>query len=184
MNRKQQQYQQEVVPFLQEKYSKENAFAVAKIEKITVNVGIGSEIGNKNEIVAAVKEQLAKITGQEPHVCPARKSEATFGIRQGDPIGLAVTLRGERKWAFLDRLISVVLPQVKDFQGVSNTAFDQSGNYSLGLNEQIVFPEIVYDEIDKVRGLQITFTIRGSSGKEESYDLLQKLGMPFKKEEK
>lgn len=183
MNRKQQQYQQEVVPFLKEKYGKQNDMAVAKLVKIKVNVGIGSEAGNRNEIVESVSKQLADITGQKPHQRPARKSIATFAIRQGDPIGVAVTLRGERMWVFLDKLVSIVLPQVKDFRGVSDTAFDQDGNYSLGLNEQIVFPEIVYDEIDKIRGLQITFTIRSSEGKEESYDLLQKLGMPFRKEE-
>lgn len=183
MNRKQQQYQEEVVPLLQKKYGKQNAMAVAKLAKIRVNVGIGSESGNRNEVVESVMAQLATITGQKPHVRPARKSIATFAIRQGDPVGVAVTLRGERMWSFLDKLVSIVLPQVKDFRGVSRTAFDQDGNYSLGLSEQIVFPEIVYDDIDRIRGLQVTFTIRNSDGREESFDLLQKLGMPFAKEE-
>lgn len=183
MNRKQQQYQQEVVPFLMKQFGKDNPFAVAKLDKITVNVGIGSELGSKDSIVEAVTKQLRSITGQQPHVCAARKSIATFKIRQGDPIGVAVILRGTRMWDFFDKLVSITLSQVKDFSGVSATAFDQRGNYSLGLNEQIVFPEIKYDEIDRVRGLQMVMTIKNSSGKEESYNLLKQLGMPFKKQE-
>jgi large subunit ribosomal protein L5 len=183
MNRKKQQYQQEVIPFLMEKYGKTNAFSVANLAKLTINVGIGNEQTNRQQVVEAVTKQLTAITGQKPHVCPSRKSIATFKVRQGDPIGVAVTLRGEHMWAFYDKLVSLVLPQVKDFRGVSRKAFDQVGNYSLGLTEQIVFPEIVYDDIDRIRGLQIIFTIRKASGVQESFDLLQKLGMPFAKEE-
>jgi large subunit ribosomal protein L5 len=184
MNRKKQLYHEKVVPFLQEKYGKKNAFSVAKLQKITVNVGIGNELTNREQVVKNVSEQMSKITGQKPSVAAARKSIASFKIRQGEPIGVVVTLRGERMWDFLDRLVSLVLPQVKDFSGVSRTAFDQSGSYSLGLSEQIVFPEINYDDIDKVRGLQMVFTVKNSSGVAESFDLLQQLGMPFKKEDK
>jgi len=182
MNRRKVTYQQEVLPFLMEKYGKKNALSVASLSKITVNVGIGKE-ANRQQSADAVVVQLTKMTGQKPNICAARKSIATFKTRQGDPVGVAVTLRGDRMWDFFDKVVSIVLPQVKDFGGVSNTAFDQVGNYSLGLTEQIVFPEIQYDEIDRVRGLQMVMTIRNSSGKEESFDLLQKLGMPFRKEE-
>jgi large subunit ribosomal protein L5 len=183
MNRKKQQYQQEVVPFLQEKYGKINSLSVAKLSKIAINVGIGSEQMNRQQVVEAVSKQLAAITGQKPQVCQARQSIASFKIRQGDPVGVAVTLRGDRMWAFFDKLVSIVLPQVKDFRGIPAKSFDQKGNYSFGLSEQIVFPEIKYDDIDRVRGLQVTFSIVNSSGKEESFDLLQKLGVPFAKEE-
>ena len=182
MNRRKVTYQQEVVPFLMEKFGKKNAFAVAKLDKITINVGIGNE-ANLKQSSDAVVAQLTEITGQKANVCAARKSIASFKIRQGDPVGVSVTLRGDRMWDFYDKLVSIVLSQVKDFSGVSTTAFDQVGNYSLGLTEQIVFPEIQYDEIDRVRGMQMVMTIRNSSGKEESFDLLQKLGMPFRKEE-
>lgn len=182
MNRKKQLYQQEVVPALMDKYGKKNPFAVAKLAKITINVGVGNE-ANRQQAADAVVEQLAEITGQRPHITPARLSIASFKIRQGDPVGVAVTLRGDRMWDFFDKLVSIALPQVKDFSGVSRTAFDQAGNYSLGLTEQIIFPEIVYDEIDRVRGLQMVMTIRNSDSREESFDLLEKLGMPFRKEE-
>jgi len=182
MNRKKQLYQQEVVPALMEKYGKKNPFAVAKLAKITINVGVGNET-NRQQAADAVVAQLAEITGQHPHITPARLSIASFKIRQGDPVGVAVTLRGDRMWDFFDKLVSIALPQLKDFSGVSRTAFDQAGNYSLGLTEQIIFPEIVYDEIDRVRGLQMVMTIRNSDSREESFDLLEKLGMPFRKEE-
>lgn len=184
MNRKKQAYQQTIVAQLQQQFGKNNAFGVAKLDKIVVNVGIGREQQGRDKVVQAVSEQLAAITGQKPKLCAARLSIAAFKIRQGEPIGLAVTLRGERMWTFLDKVVSVVLPQVKDFSGVSRTAFDQDGNYSLGLREQIIFPEIRYDEIDKVRGMQITFSLRNSSGREESLKLLELLGMPFTKENK
>lgn len=183
MNRRKQIYQTEVVPALQTKFGKDNMLSVARLEKITLNVGIGSEQGNREVIGKAVLQQISDITGQKPQLAAARISIAGFKIRQGEPVGVTVTLRGERMWQFFDKLVSVVLPQVKDFSGVSRTAFDQAGNYSLGLREQIIFPEIVYDEIDRVRGMQITFTIRNASGKEESMEMLEKLGMPFTKTE-
>ncbi|MCD8484432.1 50S ribosomal protein L5 [Candidatus Woesebacteria bacterium] len=182
MNRKKQLYQDKVVALLQEKFGKENALAVAKLTKIVVNVGIGTEPQGE-KAVEPVVEQIAAITGQKPQPTQVRVSIAGFKIRAGDPVGVAVTLRGERMWAFFDKLVTVVLPQLKDFSGVSRTAFDQVGNYSLGLREQIVFPEIDYDKIDRVRGLQITMTVENSSGQEESFALLEALGMPFAKEE-
>ncbi len=183
MNRRKQMYQTEVIPVLTEKFGKKNRFSVAKLEKINLNVGIGREQGNREQIAKNVAEQLSAITGQKPQICAARISIAGFKVREGDPVGVAVTLRGDRMWQFFDKLVSIVLPQVKDFSGVSREAFDGRGNYSLGLREQIIFPEIVYDEIDKVRGMQITFTISNSSGKEESTVMLEKLGMPFTKTE-
>lgn len=182
MNRKQQLYRESVVPALMEKFGKKNPFAVAKLEKIVVNVGIGSDPAGE-KAVDAVAEQLAAITGQKPRTAAARLSIATFKLRQGQIIGLSVTLRGERMWSFFDKVVSVVLPQLKDFSGVSRTAFDQNGNYNLGLKEQIVFPEINYDAIDRIRGMQITFTVANAKGKEESYEMLEMLGMPFAKAE-
>lgn len=183
MNRLKQKYHDVVAPALQEKFNKKNAFAIARLEKIVVNVGIGKEAGNREQVAKSVVEQISAITGQKAQSAVARISIAGFKIRQGEPVGVAVTLRGDRMWVFFDKLVSVVLPQVKDFSGVSRTAFDNSGNYSLGLKEQIIFPEIVYDEIDKVRGMQITFTVRNASGREESMEMLEKLGMPFTKTE-
>jgi large subunit ribosomal protein L5 len=183
MNRKLQAYREEVVPFLMEKFGKKNAFGVAKLEKITLNVGIGRESAARDKVVAAVTEQLTAMTGQKPRTNPIRLSIAGFKVRQGEIVGLSVTLRGDRMWSFFDKFVSIVLPQVKDFTGVSRSAFDGKGNYSLGLREQIIFPEIKYDEIDRVRGLQVGFAISNSSGKEESLALLEKLGMPFTKTE-
>ncbi len=183
MNRKQQLYREQVVPALMKKYAKDNILAVAKLAKITLNVGMGHEAVNRDKVVQAISEQLAAITGQKPRLNPARISIANFKLREGEIVGLTVTLRGERMWIFLDKLVSIVLPQVKDFSGVSRDSFDQNGNYSLGLREQIIFPEIKYDEIDRVRGLQIVFTINNTSGREESMELFTGLGMPFTKTE-
>lgn len=186
MNRLQQKYQQEVVPVLEKEFNRTNPMSVAKISKIVVNVGI-SEQTSQEKAVDNVAEQLKLITGQKPKVTTAKQSIAGFKIngralRQGDPVGLMVTMRGQYMWEFLDKLIGIVLPRFKDFQGV-NKSFDQKGNYNLGIPEQIVFPEIVYDKIDKVRGLQVTVVINSSSSS-ESVRLLELLGMPFKKETK
>jgi len=181
MNRKKQLYQEKVVAFLQEKYKQENALSVARLTKIVVNVGIGSDPQGQKALEPVI-QQLTQITGQKPQPTQVRVSIAGFKVREGDAVGAAVTLRGERMWAFFDKLVTIVLPQLKDFSGVSRTAFDQAGNYSLGLKEQIVFPEIDYDKIDRVRGLQVTFSIENSDGKEESLDLLEQLGMPFAKD--
>lgn len=186
MNRLQQKYQKEIVPKLKEEFKRTNDLSVARIQKIVINTGI-SEQSNQEKVVANVAEQLMIITGQKPKTTTAKKSIATFKIngralRQGDQIGLMVTLRGQYMWEFLDKLISIVLPRVKDFQGVSKS-FDNSGNYNLGISEQIVFPEIEYDKIDKVRGLQVTVVIKNTDS-QESVRLLELLGMPFKKETK
>lgn len=182
MTRKLEQYRTQVVPALMQAFGKTNTLAVAKLEKIVVNVGIGRESTQRDKTVAVVVDQLSKITGQKASPRPARLSNANFKIRQGEVVGVAVTLRGDRMWSFFDKVVSVVLPQVKDFQGVSRTAFDKQGNYSLGLREQIIFPELSYDDIDQIRGMQCVFTIRNSSGATESLQLLEMLGMPFTKE--
>lgn len=182
MNRKKQHYQDSVVKTLQDAFGKKNAMAVAKLEKIVINVGIGSDPQGE-KAVEPVVAQLSAITGQKPRVNSARISIAGFKLRQGTPVGVSVTLRGDRMWEFFDKLVTVVLPQLKDFSGVSRTAFDKTGNYTLGLREQIVFPEIEYDAIDRVRGMQITMSISHSNGPAESMLLLQELGMPFAKEE-
>jgi large subunit ribosomal protein L5 len=155
--------------------------AVPQIEKVTVNIGI-TEDQHQAEALKSMTEQLKQITGQQPKVCAARKSIAGFHLRAGDPIGLKVTLRGERMYQFIDKLISIVLPRVKDFQGVSVKAFDGQGGYSLGLEEQIVFPEINYDKIDRVRGLQIVFTTTAKNTA-ETKSLLTHFGIPFKKDQ-
>ncbi len=181
MNRKLALYRETVAPALMEKFGKDNSFAVAKLEKIVVNVGIGSDPSGE-KAAEAVMKQIGDITGQKPRTTKARLSIATFKLRQGQTIGVSVTLRGERMWSFFDKLVSLVLPQLKDFTGVPRNSFDQSGNYNLGLKEQIVFPEIDYDAIDRIRGMQITFTVANADSKEESFELLEKLGMPFAKE--
>src|SRR5205085_12050129 len=150
---------------------------VPRIEKITVNMGVG-EAKQDSRMLEAATEQLATITGQKPSVRRARKSIAAFKLREGMPVGLAVTLRGERAYEFLDRLMSVAIPRIRDFRGLPRRAFDGRGNYSLGVREQIIFPEIDYDQIDQVRGLDITITTTASSD-EESFALLEALGMPF-----
>ncbi len=180
MNRLKQKYQQEVVAQLVKEFGLKNSLSAGKIKKLVVSTRVSEET-HKDEALKNVAEQLKVITGRKPKVTTARKSEAGFKIRQGEPLGLMVTLRGEYMWEFFDKLVSIVLPRMKDFQGISRHAFDQSGNYNLGLPEQILFPEIVYDNIDKVRGLQITI-VTSVNTKEHSFRLLELLGMPFEKE--
>ena len=180
MNRLYQKYQKEIIPTLKKELEVNNDLAVPKVEKIVLNVGI-TEAQHQDKALENMSQQLAVITGQKPKVTRSRQSIAGFSLRAGQPIGLAVTLRGERMYQFLDKLIAIVLPRVKDFQGVSNQAFDQAGNYSLGLEEQIVFPEIEYDKIDKVRGLQINI-VTTTKDPQTARQLLELLGMPFKKD--
>lgn len=182
MNRIQQHIKETVIPALQKELKVENRMAVPNFEKIVINVGI-TEDQHQAEALKSMAEQLKAITGQQPKTCAARKSIAGFHLRAGDPIGLKVTLRNERMYQFLDKLISIVLPRVKDFQGVPTTAFDGRGNYSLGLNEQIVFPEINYDKIDRIRGMQIVIVTTAKDAK-VTRRLLELTGMPFKKEDK
>jgi large subunit ribosomal protein L5 len=179
MNRLRQKYTKEIVPSLKKELSFKHVLAVPAVKKIVLNVGI-TEDQHQKEAIKSMTDQIASITGQKPKTTRARLSIASFKLREGDPIGIMVTLRGERMYQFLDKLISIVLPRVKDFQGVPLTAFDGQGNYSLGLDEQIVFPEIEYDKIDKVRGLQINIVTSATSD-QHAKRLLELLGMPFKK---
>jgi large subunit ribosomal protein L5 len=172
-----QRYLEQIRPQLIERFSYSSPMQAPRIEKITVNMGVGDAKQDSNVLEAAT-QQLATITGQRPNVRRARKSIAQFKVREGMPVGVAVTLRGERSYEFLDRLMSVAIPRIRDFRGLSRRAFDGRGNYSLGVREQIIFPEIDYDQIDQVRGLDITITTTASSD-EESFALLEALGMPF-----
>lgn len=185
MNRLQKTYQETVVPTLKKELEYASPLAVPSISKIVLNMGISDpqDPRARQNVVDNVVEQFKIISGQQPQVTRARKSIAGFKLRQGDPLGVMVTLRGERMWQFLDKLISITLPRVKDFQGVSRTAFDAKGNYNLGLEEQIVFPEINYDTIESVRGLQITI-VADHSNPDNSRRMLELLGMPFVKETK
>jgi large subunit ribosomal protein L5 len=172
-----QRYVDEIRPQLIERFGYSSPMQAPRIEKITVNMGVGDAKQDSNVLDAAT-QQLATITGQRPNVRRARKSIAQFKVREGMPVGVAVTLRGQRSYEFLDRLMSVAIPRIRDFRGLSRRAFDGRGNYSLGVREQLIFPEIDYDQIDQVRGLDITVTTTASSD-EESLALLEALGMPF-----
>lgn len=184
MNRLKQKYQQEVLPVLQKEFNFKSKFAAPKIKQISINIGISKPIDAKErrKVIDNVASQLETISGQKSVVTFAKKAIANFALRQGDPLGLKVTLRGERMWQFLDKLISIALPRVKDFRGVSRTAFDGNGNYSLGIEEQIVFVELNFDKIDSVRSLQINITTDTNENL-EAFRLLELLGMPFAKEE-
>ena len=173
-------YLEKVLPAYMSESGIKNQMAVPVIKKVVINVGM-AEPQNQKQALESMGKQLESITGQKPKINKAKLSIAGFKLRQGDPIGMMVTLRGERMYQFLDKLINIVLPQLKDFQGISSTAFDQAGNYNLGLKEQIIFPEIEYDKIDKIRGLQMTI-VTTAKNKSESYKLLQLLGMPFTKD--
>jgi large subunit ribosomal protein L5 len=171
-------YDNEIRPALQEKFGYKNVMEIPKLEKIVVNMGLGEAIQNPKAMDAAVND-LTIITGQKPIITKAKRSIAAFKLREGMPIGCKVTLRGERMYLFIDKLISVSLPRVRDFKGVSAKAFDGRGNYTLGLKEQLVFPEIEYDKIDKLRGLEICF-VTSAETDEECRELLKLMGMPFR----
>jgi large subunit ribosomal protein L5 len=173
-------YQNEVVPALMKALKLVNVMEAPRVEKVVVNIGLGEALDNAKALDAAVGD-LNLITGQKPIVTKARKSIANFKLREGRAIGAKVTLRGERMWAFLDRLMNIALPRVRDFRGVSADSFDGRGNYTLGLREQLVFPEIEYDKIDKLRGLEVTI-VTSATNDDHGRQLLQMLGMPFKKE--
>jgi large subunit ribosomal protein L5 len=180
MNRMQERYQQEVVPALQNAFNYSNVMEIPKIQKVVVNIGLGEAMGNSKALDAAVTD-MTTITGQKPIQTKARKSIANFKLREGVVIGVKVTLRGYRMWAFLDRLLNVALPRVRDFRGVSADAFDGRGNYTLGLKDQLIFPEIEYDKIDKLRGMEIT-VVTTAKNDEHARAMLRFLGMPFRKE--
>jgi large subunit ribosomal protein L5 len=175
-----QRYQEEILPALMERFGYSSPMQAPRIEKITVNMGVG-DAKQDSRVLESATDQLATITGQRPSVRRARKSIAQFKVREGMPVGVATTLRGERAYEFLDRLMSVAIPRVRDFRGLSPRSFDGRGNYSLGVREQIIFPEVDYDAIDQVRGLDITITTTAASD-EESFALLEALGMPFARE--
>jgi large subunit ribosomal protein L5 len=178
MSRLKELYQGQVVPTLQKELGYENIMQVPRLEKVVVNIGMGEALQNAKALDAALQD-LSIITGQKPIVTRARRSIAAFKLRTGNPIGVKVTLRGNRMWDFLDRLINIALPRQRDFRGISADAFDGRGNYSLGLREQLVFPEINYDKIDRIRGLEITIVTTAPTDA-EGYQLLRHLGMPFR----
>jgi large subunit ribosomal protein L5 len=173
-------YEKEVVPALMKSLSMDNIMQVPRIEKVVVNIGVGEALDNAKALDAAVND-WNQITGQKPVITKATKSIANFKLREGRAIGVKVTLRGERMWSFLDRLMNIALPRVRDFRGISPNAFDGRGNYTLGLREQLVFPEIEYDKIDKLRGLEISI-VTTARNDDQGRQLLQMLGMPFRKE--
>jgi large subunit ribosomal protein L5 len=172
-------YKEDVTKALREQYEYPNVMQIPRLTKINVNIGLGEALTDANALDKAADEMSA-ITGQKPVITRAKRSIANFRLREGNPIGVATTLRGDRMWEFLDRLVSAALPRIRDFQGLNPNAFDGRGNYSLGLREQLIFPEIEYDRVDKVRGLQVTIVTTAKSD-EEGRRLLELLGLPFRK---
>lgn len=180
MNIMRERFQKEVTPALMKALNITNVMQIPQIKKVVINIGLGEALDNPKALDAAVVD-LTAITGQKPVITKARKSIANFKLREGRAIGTSVTLRGDKMWAFLDRLMNIVLPRVRDFRGVSPESFDGRGNYTLGLREQIIFPEIEYDKVDKVRGMEITIVTTATTD-DQAAALLQLLGMPFRKE--
>jgi large subunit ribosomal protein L5 len=178
--RLQTRYREEILPALTERFGYSTPMRAPRILKVTVNMGVG-DAKQDSKMLEAASEQLATITGQRPNVRRARKSIAQFKVREGMPVGVAVTLRGARGYEFLDRLMSVAIPRIRDFRGLNPRSFDGRGNYSMGVREQIIFPEVDYDEVDQVRGLDITITTTAQSD-DEAFALLEALGMPFARE--
>jgi len=181
MNILHERYKNEIIPALHKSFEFKNIMQVPRIEKVVVNIGMGEALDNPKALEAAVSD-LTIITGQKPVTNKARKSIANFKLREGRLIGTKVTLRGERMWSFLDRLMNTALPRVRDFRGVSPNAFDGRGNYTLGLRDQLIFPEIEYDKIDKLRGMEVTIVTTAKTD-DQARALLQMLGMPFSKKE-
>lgn len=179
MARLKEKYLNEVQPALMQKFGYKNIMQVPKLEKVVINIGLGEAIQNSKAVDAAVGD-LMTIAGQRPITTKAKKSIAAFKLRAGMTIGAKVTLRGERMYEFLDRLFNIALPRVRDFRGISDKSFDGRGNYTMGLKEQLIFPEIEYDKIDKVRGMDITF-VTSAKNDEEARELLKQMGMPFVK---
>ena len=178
MDRLQEKYQKEVVPALTEKFGYKNVMQLPKVEKVIINMGVGEAVGNPKALDSAVAD-LTIISGQKPLLTRAKKSLAAWKLREGMPIGCKVTLRGQRMYQFLDKFMNVALPRVRDFRGVSDKAFDGRGNYAIGLKEQLIFPEIEYDKIDKLRGMNIVIVTTAQTD-EEARELLKLMGMPFK----
>ncbi len=178
MARLKDRYREEVAPALKERFGIENPMRIPKLEKIIVNMGVGEAAQDSRRLDGAM-EDLARITGQKPQLRRARKSVAGFKIREGMPVGVRATLRGERMWEFLDRLVSIALPRVRDFRGINPNAFDGRGNFALGLREQTIFPEVSYDSIDSMRGLDVAVVTTAETD-EEAREFLRMLGMPFR----
>lgn len=178
-SRLREKYNNEVIPALMEKFKYKNVMEVPKLEKIVINMGIGVAKENPKALESAV-EELSVITGQRPIITKAKKSVANFKVRKGMPVGVKVTLRGEKMYYFIDKLMNIALPRVRDFRGVSDTSFDGRGNYALGVKEQLIFPEIEYDKVDAVRGMDIVIVTTAKTD-EEAKEFLKMMGMPFKK---
>ena len=178
MARLKDRYQTEIAPALQQKFSYTNVMQIPKVDKIVINMGVGEAVQNSKAIDSAVADMM-KISGQKPVVTKAKKSIAAFKLREGMPIGCKVTLRGQRMYEFIDRLLNVALPRVRDFRGVSAKAFDGRGNYTLGIKEQLIFPEMEYDKIDKLRGMDVVFVTTAKTD-EEARELLRGFGMPYR----
>jgi len=179
MNRLKQIYKEEIAPALMEELSIENVMEIPTVQKIVINIGVGDALDNPKALDEAVRD-LTTITGQRPVVTMAKKSIANFKLREGRAIGAKVTLRGDRMWAFLDRLVNVALPRVRDFRGISPDAFDGRGNYTLGLQEQLIFPEINYDDVSILRGMEVSI-VTTADNDDQARALLTKIGMPFRK---
>lgn len=178
-NRMKDTYVAEIAPALNKKFGYKSVMQIPKLDKIVINVGAG-EAKDNAKVIDSISGDLAKITGQKPIVCRAKKSVANFKLREGMPIGVKVTLRGEKMWEFMDRLFNVALPRVRDFRGINPNSFDGRGNYSIGIKEQLIFPEIEYDKIDKVRGMDVCFVTTANTD-EEGRELLKLMGAPFEK---
>ncbi|HUS89167.1 MAG TPA: 50S ribosomal protein L5 [Desulfosporosinus sp.] len=178
MARLKDRYQNEIAPALQQKFAYTNVMQIPKVDKIVINMGVGEAVQNSKAIDSAVAD-LMKLSGQKPVVTRAKKSIAAFKLREGMPIGCKVTLRGQRMYEFMDRLLNVALPRVRDFRGVSAKAFDGRGNYTLGIKEQLIFPEMEYDKIDKLRGMDVVFVTTARTD-EEARELLRGFGMPYR----
>jgi large subunit ribosomal protein L5 len=179
MNRLKERYQKEISPALMKELNLVNVMQIPQIKKVVINIGMGEALDNPKTLDAAVND-ITLITGQKPVVTKARKSIANFKLREDRLIGVKVTLRGEKMWSFMDRLMNIVLPRVRDFRGISPDAFDGRGNYTLGIREQLIFPEIEYDKIDKIRGMEVTI-VTSAPNDDQARALLQMMGMPFKK---
>jgi large subunit ribosomal protein L5 len=180
MNRLQEQYKKEIAPALYKELGLSNVMQIPRITKIVVNIGVGEALDNPKALDAAVND-LTIITGQKPVVIAAKKAISNFKLREGRQIGVKVTLRGQKMWSFLDRLINIALPRVRDFRGISADSFDGRGNYTLGLTEQLIFTEIQYDKIDKVRGMEVSIVTTAETD-DQARELLRKFGMPFRKD--
>lgn len=178
-SRMKERYVAEIAPALNKKFGYKSVMQIPKLDKIVINVGAG-EAKDNAKVIDSISGDLAKITGQKPIVCRAKKSVANFKLREGMPIGVKVTLRGEKMWEFMDRLFNVALPRVRDFRGINPNSFDGRGNYSMGIKEQLIFPEIEYDKIDKVRGMDVCFVTTANTD-EEGRELLKLMGAPFEK---